>query len=143
MLKSCIAISALLVLVTLTPGAARAETGETPPTVDGAKVVSAQDVKMMVEKGALVFDARKKAAFSEGHIPGAKSVGSAFDKEAKTFDATVFGPDKTTPLVIHGHGSDGWTAVYGVKAAVASGYSNVNWFRGGWAEWQAAGFPVE
>lgn len=122
---------------------AHAQSGETPMTIDGAKTVSALEVKSMLGPDVLILDARKKAAFSEGHIPGAQSVGSAYDKEKGIFDVSVFGTDKSKPLVIHGHGSDGWTAVYAVKAAVGAGYNKVNWMRGGWAEWQAAKLPAE
>lgn len=122
---------------------ARAQTGETPATIDGATVISAEQAKDLLAKGAKVFDARKKASFAEGHVPGAVSVGSAYDKETKVFDVAVFGANKDQPIIVHGHGTDGWTSVYGVKAAVAAGFKKVHWMRGGWAEWSAKGLPVE
>ncbi len=139
-------VCALAVVAALAAGASKlavAQSGETPPALDGAKTISALEAKAMLSTGALVLDARKKTAYSEGHIPGAQSVGAAYDKQAGTFDVSVFGPDKAKPLIIHGHGSDGWTAVYAVKAAVGAGYSNVSWLRGGWAEWEAAKLPTE
>ncbi len=136
-----LAIAAALAAAPWTLG--HAQSGETPMAIEGAKTVSALEVKSMLGTDALILDARKKTAFSEGHIPGAQSVGSAYDKEKGTFDVSAFGPDKSKPLVIHGHGTDGWTAVYAVKAAVGAGYSKVNWLRGGWAEWQAANLPTE
>lgn len=122
---------------------AQAQTGETPVAIDGVAVVSAEQAKDLLAKGAKVFDARKKATFAEGHIPGAVSVGSAYDKESMVFDAAVFGANKDQVIIVYGHGIDGWTAVYGAKAAVAAGFKKIYWMRGGWSEWSAKGFPVE
>ncbi|WP_341896211.1 rhodanese-like domain-containing protein [Ferrovibrio terrae] len=120
-----------------------AQTGETPATLDGAKTIAAADAKALLAKGAKVFDVRKKASFADGHIPGAKSASAAVNANDKTMDTAILGADKDAVIIIHGHGTDGWSAVYAVKAAVAAGFKNVNWLRSGWADWSASGFPVE
>lgn len=122
---------------------AMAQTGETPATLDGAKTIAAADAKALLAKGAKVFDVRKKASFADGHIPGAKSASAAVNANDKTMDTAILGADKDAVIIIHGHGTDGWSAVYAVKAAVTAGYKNVNWLRSGWADWSASGFPVE
>jgi rhodanese-related sulfurtransferase len=133
----------LAVSLCLLAGVARAQTGETPAALDKVTTVTAEVAKDLIAKGAKVFDMRKKAAFAEGHIPGAVSGVSAFNKDTNAVDAAIFGPNKDLAIVIHGHGTDGWTAVHAAKAAVAAGFSKVHWLRGGWAEWSGKGFPSQ
>jgi rhodanese-related sulfurtransferase len=122
---------------------ALAQSGETPPTLDGAKTTSTSDVKSMVGK-AMILDVRKKATYLDGRLPGAKSIISFYDADKKSYDVTAaFGTDKAAPIVIYGHGSDGWSAVTAVKAAVGAGYINVHWMRTGWAAWSAEKLPTE
>jgi rhodanese-related sulfurtransferase len=130
------------VAATLFATPSHAQTGETPPAIDGAKTVTSADVKNMLGK-ALVLDVRKKATFAEGRLPGAKSITEHYDADKKTFAVAAFGTDKAKPIVIYGHGSDGWSAVAAVKSAVAAGYTNVNWMRTGWSAWSAEKMPTE
>ena len=117
-------------------GAAFAE--DTPPTLPGAKNVTAEEVKGLVGKAA-ILDVRKKASFLEGHLPTGQSIKHAQDKATKAFDPSAFGADKGAAIIIHGHGPDGWSAVDAVKSAVGAGYTNVLWFRGGIREWTEKG----
>lgn len=132
-------VAAVLAALLLSIQPAVANTGETPPSLDGARTVSAVQAKSLVESGATILDVRRKAAYLEGRLPKAKSIQKAGD----AFDPTLFGANKDAPLVIYGHGSDGWSAVDAVKTAVAAGFKNVHWMRGGWKEWSAAGLPTE
>jgi rhodanese-related sulfurtransferase len=121
---------------------ALAQSGETPPVLSGAKTVTTDEVNALIGKVA-ILDVRRKASYVEGHIPGAKSIVGHFKPDSKTFDAAAFGADKSAAIVIHGHGSDGWSAVYAVNSAVAAGYRDVRWMRAGWAEWTSKKFPVQ
>ena len=103
---------------------------ETPPTLLGAKTVTTDEVKALLGK-VTILDVRRKASYVEGRIPGAKSIVGHFKSESKTFDSEAFGADKSAAIVIHGHGTDGWSAVYAVNSAVAAGYKDVRWMRGG------------
>ena len=118
------------------------QSGETPPSIEGAKTVTPADIKNILGK-ALVLDVRKKASYLEGRIPGAKSITAHFDAEKKTFATAAFGSDKSAIIVIYGHGSDGWSAVHATRSAVAGGYSNVLWLRTGWVSWAEQKMPVE
>ena len=82
-------------------------------------------------------------AVSSSCTPATKSASAAVNANDKTMDTAILGADKDAVIIIHGHGTDGWSAVYAVKAAVAAGFKNVNWLRSGWADWSASGFPVE
>ena len=129
----------LLLLVGI--GAAGANTGETPPTLDGARTVTAAEAKALLDRGATVLDVRRKAAYLEGRVPGAR--GLARKADTKAFDPAAFGPGKDAAVLIYGHGTDGWSAVEAVRTAVAAGYTQVHWLRGGWVEWSAAGLPSQ
>jgi 3-mercaptopyruvate sulfurtransferase SseA len=123
------------------PGPALAQSGDAPATIEGAKTVSPEQVKAMLGK-AVSVDARRRATYLEGHLPGAQSIVSHYNAEAKTFAPAAFGGDKAAPIVIYGHGSDGWSAVYAVRSAVAAGHTNVHWMRSGWAAWTEQKLPV-
>jgi rhodanese-related sulfurtransferase len=131
--------SIALMILAITAGSAFAQTGETPMTLDGARTVSVVEAKALVDGGASVFDVRRKTAYVEGRIGKAKSIAK---NEAKVFEAVAFGGKMDAVIVIYGHGSDGWSSVDAVKTAVSAGYKNVNWLRGGFAEWSKAGMPV-
>jgi rhodanese-related sulfurtransferase len=136
------AIALVFSVLSFTP-VAMAQTGETPPTLEGALTVSAAETKALIDAGAQVYDARRKAAFAEGHLPKAKSISGFQNEQTKQFDAAAFGTNKQAAIIIHGHGSDGWSAVQAVKDAVAAGFGKVHWLRGGFAEWTAAKLPLE
>jgi rhodanese-related sulfurtransferase len=132
---------AVAIIAMAATGLAYAQTGETPMSLDGARTVSVAEAKALLDKGAAVFDVRKKASYVEGRLPKAKSIKK--NDESKAFEPSAFGGNKDAVVVIYGHGSDGWSSVDAVKAAVAGGYKNVHWMRSGWAEWSKAGMPVE
>ena len=121
---------------------ALAQTGETPTSITGAKTISVADLKTDMGK-VTIFDVRRRATFVEGHLPGAQSIVRHVDSAAQKCDAAAaFGSDKARPIVIHGHGTDGWSAFYCVKAAVEAGYTDVRWLRVGYAGWTEGGNPV-
>lgn len=126
----------LVAVVLLVAGPVRAE--DTPPTLPGAKTITAEEVKGLVGS-ASILDVRKKASYLEGHLPTGQSITHAQDKATKKFDVAAFGADKAKPIVIHGHGPDGWSAVAAVNSAVEAGYTNILWFRGGIREWTDKG----
>lgn len=136
-----VALASAAVIGAAILGTTPATANETPPTLAGAKTVSADEVKPLLGK-ALILDVRKKATFQEGHLQGAKSITHAHNKDAKAFDPSVFGADKSATIVIHGHGSDGWSAVDAVNTAVRAGFTNVLWMRGGFKEWTDKGLPL-
>jgi len=120
-------------------------------SADGAKTVSAEEVKDLLKQGAKVYDLSKKASYVEKHIPGAiylkfdeKSAKVAsYNPAEDAFDLSQLPPDKNTKVIFHGHGVEGWKGYKASIAAVKAGYRYVYFFRGGFAEWVAKGFPTE
>lgn len=141
MRNAILVLSLLVSSAIFSPG--YAQSGETPLALEGAKTVSAAEVKAMIGK-AMILDVRKKATYLDGRLPSAKSIVGFYDADKKAYDSpAAFGADKSAPIVIYGHGSDGWSAVAAVKAAVEAGYTNVHWMRTGWTAWTNEKMPTE
>ena len=55
----------------------------------------------------------------------------------------AFAPDQSTPIVVYGAGEGSLDAVTAAGKLQAAGYTNVELFGGGLAEWKDSGFPLE
>jgi rhodanese-related sulfurtransferase len=67
----------------------------------------------------------------------------SYDPSVDRFDLSQLPADKSAKLIFHSHGVSGWKGYKASAAAVKAGYKNVYFFRGGFAEWVAKGFPME
>lgn len=124
---------------------------DTPTALDGVAVVDAAKAKSLMEGGAKMIDTRVANEFAEAHIKGAvsapykeKSAKAAdFDASQDNFDPAKASADKNAVLVTYCNGPECWKSYKAAKFLVKAGYKNVNWFRGGFPEWKAKGYPVE
>ena len=124
---------------------------QTPESIPGATVVTAEKAKAMVEKGMLIVDTRVANEYVEQHIKGAISVpykeksekSVNYDPIFDSFDLSLLPADKSTPMILYCNAAECWKSYKSAKAAVKAGYKNVYWLRGGIPEWKAKGFPVE
>lgn len=119
----------------------------TPEKLDGAEIVSADQVKDLMSKGVKVFDVRVAYEYKEEHIDGAVSVPyKEKSKKAVDFDAKEDQFDlKTLPkegMVFHCNGPECWKSYKASVLAIKDGRKKVYWFRGGMPEWKSKGFPV-
>jgi ABC-type phosphate/phosphonate transport system substrate-binding protein/rhodanese-related sulfurtransferase len=122
----------------------------TPRQLPGATVVSAQEVDGLLKKGATLYDTRTAEEYSQRHIQGAKllpyveksrkEVG--FDVKQDQFDLSKLVQDKNAPVVFACNGAECWKSYKASQAAIAAGYKQVYWFRGGFPEWNLAGLPT-
>ncbi len=139
-------IGTLLLSATLS-----AHATETPAALAGATVVNSDQVKKMLDGGTPVIDARVANEYVEGHIKGAKNVpykeksakAANFDAAQDSFDLTKLPSDKSAALVFYCNAGECWKSYKASIAAIKAGYKKVFWFRGGFPEWKAKGFPVE
>ena len=116
---------------------------DTPTTLEGVRVVSAEELRSLLsQKTVKVYDLRKKASYVEGHVPGAISAAREYSEKEKTLDVSVLDKDRSTMVVFYSHGVPGWKSYWAAKSAVGSGYRNVLWLRGGYAEWEDKNFPI-
>jgi rhodanese-related sulfurtransferase len=116
---------------------------DTPTTLEGARVVSAEELRSLLNQGAVkVYDLRKKASYVEGHIPGSVNAARHYNEKDKTLDVSVLDKDPVTTVVFYSHGVSGWKSYWAAKSAVTLGYKNVLWLRGGYAEWEDKNLPI-
>lgn len=122
----------------------------TPRSLAGANVVDAATVARLAAAGAHLIDARNAEEFKAGHLPGAKLVpyvehsakAADFDASKDQFDLSQLPTDKAAVLVFNCNGPECWKSYKASVAALKAGYTQVNWFRGGFPEWRAAGQKV-
>ncbi|MCI0505843.1 MAG: rhodanese-like domain-containing protein [Gammaproteobacteria bacterium] len=119
----------------------------TPTALKGGKIISAEEAKSLVGKAAF-FDMRKAVSYGKGHLPSAKPLpynqksakSENFDASLDKFDMAQLPADKSAAMVIYSDGPTGWKSYKAAVIAIRNGYSNVMWFRGETAEWEAKGF---
>ncbi len=113
----------------------------TPESITGTTKVTAEDVVDLVGKhdDLVIIDARTRKDHAAGWIEGAISLP---DTETNPQSLAANIPSKSTPVLFYCNGVKCGRSVAACKMAVAEGYTNVYWFRGGWGEWTAKGMPV-
>jgi rhodanese-related sulfurtransferase len=137
--------------VAVLSAAAGASFADTPMSLAGATMVTAEQAKKLADGGAPVIDARVANEYAEAHIKGAKSVpykeksakDAKFDPKDDSFDVTKLPADKNAPVIFYCNGPECWKGYKAAKVAVDSGYKKVQWLRGGIPEWKSKGYPVE
>ena len=132
---------------------ADARNTETPLTLDGGRIIAAEEaMQLQNEKKAFFADCRSAFNYGKGHIPIAqlvnynhtyKSSTSKSDVSLKKLDAHKLPKSKNAVIVFYSHGSTGWKSYKAAKAAIEEGYKHVLWFRGGLQEWTDAGYSLE
>ena len=133
-------ISAFVLCLGLAGTAIAAE--ETPTQLEGVTIVSAEELKPMLDQGIFVYDLRKKASYIDGHVPGAQSAAAHYNAETTALDTSVLVPNKSDRVLFYSHGTTGWKSYWAAVRAVEAGYTNVMWMRGGFSEWAANEFPI-
>ncbi|MDO9188901.1 MAG: PhnD/SsuA/transferrin family substrate-binding protein [Sulfurimicrobium sp.] len=123
----------------------------TPKELAGVHVIEAKQASDLIAKGVLVVDVRNEAEYLEGHVKGAlqlpyhevsaKEVG--FDASEDKFDLAKLPHDKNTAMLLYCDGTHCWKSYKSALMAVRDGYKNIYWFRGGFPEWKAAGYPID
>ncbi|RYZ03631.1 MAG: hypothetical protein EOO24_13630 [Comamonadaceae bacterium] len=122
----------------------------TPRVLQGVKVVDAATVDTEMKRGVRYIDTRTAAEFKEGHVPGAvllpyveKSAKEAdFNGAEDQFDIAKLGGDRNAPLIFGCNGAECWKSFKASQLALKAGYTQVNWFRGGFPEWRSAGLKI-
>ncbi len=120
--------------------AATAWAGESPLQVDGATTVDAAAAKALFDSGALFVDPRRESEYEAGRIPDAVNLEL---KKVFSEQSLAEVAKKDEPVVFYCNGPKCLRAFKSSSKAVAWGYTKVNYFRGGFPAWKAAGYPVE
>ncbi len=140
MIKPPIRIALFAALAIAVTAAFAQETPESPLTVDGATTIDAHQAKGLHDRGVSFVDVRTPELWEAGHIPGAHFLEllNAFD-EAGLLKIGA----KDSGVVIYCAGPSCKRSSKACAKAVAWGFQDVYYFRGGFPEWQAAGYPTD
>jgi rhodanese-related sulfurtransferase len=128
-----------------------AQANETPTTLAGVKVVTAEEAKKLQDSGVPLIDTRVAAEYAEKTAKGAKSVPykeksakePGFDASKDDFDLTKLPGDKSAPIVFFCNAGECWKSYKASVVAQKAGYTKINWLRGGFPEWAAKGLPTQ
>jgi len=114
---------------------------DTPETLDGTTKVNAEKLIELIQNkpDLVVVDSRKPSDRAKGFIEG--SVGLP-NTETTAASLAKHLKAKTTPVAFYCNGIKCGRSAAAAKIAIAQGYSNIYWFRGGWDEWVQKGLPV-
>lgn len=124
---------------------------ETPTTLAGVKVVTAEQAKQMQDRGVPIFDTRVASEYAEKTVKGAKSVpyreksakNVKFDRSLDHFDLSKLPADKNAPFVLFCNAGECWKSYKASVVARDAGYKQIYWMRGGMPEWSAKGLPTQ
>lgn len=123
-------------------------TGETPPTVSGARTVDAAEVRRMLANGPAPILVDVAGGDERRSIPGAvwlPGAGSC-DREQprmqarfKAKMAELSGGDTARPVIVFCPSRTCWLSHNGAIRLARAGYTDVAWFRDGTEGWARAG----
>lgn len=131
---------------------------ETPSDEIGKKMglnpITLAEAKKLYDEGTLFVDVRKKHEYAPLHIKSAinaayydkggnKNKIVDFDYSKEKYYNESLPADKSTIMVFYCSGKYCWKSFKAGVRSVKDGYTNIQWFRGGFPEWDAAGYPVE
>lgn len=132
----------LMMCMLLISGIAMAEKKPiSPEFIDGTTKVDAEGVIELVENhdDLIMIDSRISGDRKQGYIEG--SVGLPdIDTNCDSLAKVI--PNKKHITLFYCNGVKCGRSVKAVNIALSCGYSNLFWFRGGYAEWLEKGYPV-
>ena len=149
---NALASLAAILILAVAPAAADDVRPDTPTSVKGARIVTVEEAKKLLDRKATnLVDARSPLNFGKGHVPGATLVSYKekseykvdFDATQDVFDLAKLPADKNASVVIYSDGPSGWKAYKATVLSVRAGYRNVLWMRDGFAGWVGKSLPVE
>ncbi len=132
-------VSALFISVAMMASVQAAE--DVPDAIPGTTKITAEQLISLVEKhpDLVIIDSRKGSDRGKGFIEGSKHL---VDTETTPETLAKVVPNKAAPVVFFCNGVKCGRSGKAAEVAIKAGYSKIYWFRGGWEEWLAKGFPV-
>jgi rhodanese-related sulfurtransferase len=114
-----------------------------PPTDAPLTELSSEEALWLHGHGALFLDARRSAAFAQGHIPGARCLPAWEDGLAeKVEQLALFTPDLKAPVVVYCSGGDCQDSHLLAQKLWLAGFRNLRIYTDGYPDWEAKGRPV-
>ena len=121
-------------------GNTRAAEVVSPETIPGTTRVDAEGVISIVEKVSdlVIIDARITVDRKQGFIEGSRSLPD-IDTSCNSLERVI--PGKARPVLFYCNGVKCGRSVKSINIAQGCGYQKIYWFRGGFEEWKAKGYP--
>lgn len=112
-----------------------------PERIEGAKLVDAEETIELATSlaGLVIIDSRIGNNRTHGFIEGSHSLA---DVDTDCASLAELLPTLDTPVLFYCNGPRCGRSATAVETALACGYSTVYWFRGGFDEWKAKGYPL-
>ncbi|MCK4950808.1 MAG: rhodanese-like domain-containing protein [Gammaproteobacteria bacterium] len=113
---------------------------KSPDSIPGTTKVNAERLIELVGSipNLIVIDSRIRTDRTQGYIEGSLSLP---DEETDCESLSLIIPVKNNPSLFYCNGPKCGRSVKASKIAVACGYTNIYWFRGGFAEWKDKNYP--
>jgi len=125
------------------PGISSSESG-TPPHADRPWVeIAPEQAKSLFDRGAIFIDARRSAAYREGHVRGARSIPVwESDADARVAAFVGEGHDANAPIVVYCSGGDCEDSHELAQKLWGVTFDNVSVYKEGFPDWQKHGWPI-
>ena len=111
-----------------------------PEGVPGATTIDTATAKALFDTGVVFIDVRTDADWEAGRIPGAIHLELKHMYDVESLGTTVA---KDQAVVVYCNGVQCPRSSEAATKAVTWGFSKVYYYRLGFPNWQAAGYPVE
>jgi len=124
----------------------------TPLSVQGARTIKTLELNKLINSAEppVVIDVLGGTPGKRMAIPSAVWLGDWAGKgDPSAANQSIFsaalskltGANKAKPIVFYCLNAECWLSYNAALRALAEGYKNVLWYRGGWKSWRAAGLP--
>lgn len=129
-----------MLVIGLLLSANSAVAAKSPESIDGSTKVNAEDFIELVDNSPnlIVVDSRIPGDRKQGYVEGSISLPDV-DTTCEALAKLI--PAKTAPALFYCNGVKCGRSANAVKIALSCGFNNVYWFRGGFEEWLAKGYP--
>lgn len=129
------------VVMVLFSGALWANEYTSPAAIDGSVTIDAEQLVELVgsRPDIVLIDSRIQEDHTEGYIEGSVNL---VDRDTRCDTLAVLLAGKAAPLVFYCNGINCDRSDKAIVIAVACGYQEIYWFRGGVEEWRLKNYPL-
>lgn len=105
--------------------------------------IASEQAKALFDGGAVFIDARRSAAYRDGHVRGSRSISVwESDADAKVKAFYDEGHDANAPIVVYCSGGDCEDSHELARKLWGVTFDNVSVYRDGFPDWEKRGWPV-